>query len=393
MKKIIKLFNLILKCKFKFKNPKQNNLILFDDVGEYVFENVLYTKNYSSLQVRLENIETIYVSWNIFLNMIRNFNTNLLNCYLIALIKIIDPKVILTSVDNSFKFSELAKILYKNITFIAVQNASRYDFDRNQRLYKIGSLKQDNNKRFFIPHYYCFGDQEVEDCKKFNIEVLNFYKIGSLRLSQYLNYLKKNQIILNLKKFDISLISESSAGKDELWKQAGVENGFAKIVKFTIKFCLKNNLSFVFVKKRENKDLSQAEMIWYQKFLDKNEFEFISKNSTTVQKQDFISYKAIHQSKVSIGTCSTLLREKLALKGKILACNFTPLDHYDFPIKGICFMKNPTFEDFEKRIFKILKINNDDYFSSINNKQLIKVNENNTQFNVLNKNIQNLLSQ
>ena len=55
MKKLIKLFNLILKCKFKFKNPKQNNLILFDDVGEYVFENVLYTKNYSSLQVRLGN--------------------------------------------------------------------------------------------------------------------------------------------------------------------------------------------------------------------------------------------------------------------------------------------------------------------------------------------------
>ena len=70
MKKLIKLFNLILKCKFKFKNPKQNNLILFDDVGEYVFENVLYTKNYSSLQVRLENIEIIYVSWNVVLNMI-----------------------------------------------------------------------------------------------------------------------------------------------------------------------------------------------------------------------------------------------------------------------------------------------------------------------------------
>ena len=191
MKNLFKLFNLFLRCKFKFQNPQQNNLILFDGVGEYVFENILYTKNYFILQVRFENIETIYVSWNIFFNMVKNLNSNLLNCYLIALIKIIDPKVILTSVDNSFKFSELAKILYKNITFIAVQNASRYDFDRNQKLFEIGSLKQDNNKRFFIPHYYCFGDQEVEDCKKFNIKVLNFYKIGSLRLSQYINYLKK----------------------------------------------------------------------------------------------------------------------------------------------------------------------------------------------------------
>ena len=253
MKNLFKLFNLFLRCKFKFQNPQQNNLILFDGVGEYVFENILYTKNYFILQVRFENIETIYVSWNIFFNMVKNLNSNLLNCYLIALIKIIDPKVILTSVDNSFKFSELAKILYKNITFIAVQNASRYDFDRNQKLFEIGSLKQDNNKRFFIPHYYCFGDQEVEDCKKFNIKVLNFYKIGSLRLSQYINYLKKNQIILNLEKFDISLISESSAGKDKLWKQLGVENGFAKIVKFTIRLCLKNNFSFVFVKKERAK--------------------------------------------------------------------------------------------------------------------------------------------
>ena len=120
---------------------------------------------------------------------------------------------------------------------------------------------------------------------------------------------------------------------------------------------------------------------------------FCPKNSTIVQKKDFISYKAIHQSKVSIGTCSTLLREKLALKGKILACNFTPLEHYDFPIKGICFLKNPTFEEFEQRFLEILEIDKDDYFSRINNKQLIRVDENNTQFYDLNKNIQNLLSQ
>ena len=390
MKLLYKLFKLIFTRKIKFNNPERSDLLLFDEAGKDIFENILYTKNYSILHARYEHIKIIYITLDIFILMIKNLHPNLFTCYLISLIKIIKPKIIITATDNSFKFSEIAKVLYKNIIFMAVQNASRYDFDRNKRLFEIGSLKQDDNKRFFLPNYYCFGDLEEEDCKKYNIKVLKFYKVGSLRLAQYL---KENKLKTNSYKYQVSLISENRAGEDKLWKQAGVEEGFAKIAKFTIKLCLRNDLSFTFIKKRQYKNLSIAEMNWYREFLDENEFNFLIKNSTPVSKTSFSSYKAIHQSEISIGTHSTLLREKLALKGKILACNFTPLQHFDFPIKGFCFLKDPSFEEFERRALKILKIDEKEYSTKINNAQLIRIEEDNTQYEILNKNIRKVLDQ
>ena len=391
MKLLYKLFKLIFTRKIKFNNPERSDLLLFDDSGKDIFDNILYTKNYSILRVRYDRIKVIYITLDILILMIKNLHPNLFTCYLISLIKIIKPKIIITAIDNSFKFSEIAKVLHKKIVFIAVQNASRHDFDRNKRLFEIGSLKQDDNKRFFLPNYYCFGDLEEEDCKKYNIKVFKFYKIGSLRLTQYLKYLKENKLKTNSYKYQVSLISEPSAGKDKSWKQVGVEKGCAKIAKFTIKLCVRNNLSFTFIKKRQYENLSILEMKWYREFLDENEFNFLIKNSTPVSKTSFSSYKAIHQSEISIGIHSTLLREKLALKGKILACNFTPLQHYDFPIKGFCFLKNPNFQEFEERALRIIKIENKEYFSHINNTQLIKVDENNLQYEVLNKNIKNIL--
>ena len=49
------------------------------------------------------------------------------------------------------------------------------------------------------------------------------------------------------------------------------------------------------------------------------------------------------QSNVAIGTISTMLGEYLALGGKILACNFSKIGILDYPIKGICFIKNSNF--------------------------------------------------
>ena len=52
-----------------------------------------------------------------------------------------------------------------------------------------------------------------------------------------------------------------------------------------------------------------------------------------------------------IGTISTLLRENIALGGKSLACNQTPNNIYDFPIEGICNIKNFKPEELEQRFY------------------------------------------
>ena len=77
------------------------------------------------------------------------------------------------------------------------------------------------------------------------------------------------------------------------------------------------------------------------------------------------TYDIMINSKVVIGTMSTMLRENLSLGGKTLACNFTKTDIFNFPIKGLCFLNNDNYNIFEKRLIKLLKISKKEYFYKI----------------------------
>ena len=66
-----------------------------------------------------------------------------------------------------------------------------------------------------------------------------------------------------------------------------------------------------------------------------------------------------------IGSTSTILREALGFEKKILSCNFSGNYHIDFPIKGICFLKDCEYDEFEERVMKILSLNKKDYFNKI----------------------------
>ena len=73
-------------------------------------------------------------------------------------------------------------------------------------------------------------------------------------------------------------------------------------------------------------------------------------------------------SKVTISLNSTLLRNKLAIGGKILSCNLTKIDRYNFPVNGICALNDCSYAEFEKRLLEIYSISKENYFSKIDKK-------------------------
>ena len=83
------------------------------------------------------------------------------------------------------------------------------------------------------------------------------------------------------------------------------------------------------------------------------------------EKDRFTSYKVMFQSQVVVATYSTLLREYLGTGGKVLSCNMTSSDIFDFPIKGICSIKDCTFEEFEKKLSNIFSISQEEYFEKL----------------------------
>ena len=66
--------------------------------------------------------------------MMRNiFSRSMQLNYFIALINQIDPKFVITTIDNSITFSKLTKYFENKIKFIAIQNATRGDFYEKSR--------------------------------------------------------------------------------------------------------------------------------------------------------------------------------------------------------------------------------------------------------------------
>lgn len=292
------------------------------------------------------------------------------NNYFYSILRIIKPKIVLTACDNHSDFFQAAKLLDKDIKFIAIQNANRLDFWRNDYNYKKKITYANYNKEFYIPHYYCFGQSDVDNCKYYDINIKNFYKTGSINTSNFFYYLSKNKKKLIKNKFDICLISEPAIGMNDIFKKNNIEQGFALLAEYTIKFARKFNFNFIFASKRfkhhdyYGKTLYETEINFYKKYLKKSDFDYLLKNFYP-KENFFSSYFAIFQSKVAIAVQSTLLKDKISTGEKILSCNLTKLKLFDFPLKGFCEINNCSYEEFEQRLTKVLNITTNEYFKKI----------------------------
>ncbi len=343
LRKVLFLFSLILKSKYKFNIPKKD-IIIFDDEGLdlKLFQKFLDLNNTEILTTRNEKINSIFISPKIVsLIILYLLKGNKLSVsYFIALIICINPKLVLTRIDNSILYSLVAKELHKRYFFFAIQNAARYQFDEPFHDKKIF-------KDLFIPELGCFGKYEKDLYQKHKIKVNKFFTLGSLQLSNYL----ENRKIDPTEEFDICLILEESTGWDSLYE--GFEDALGLVATYTERFAKKNNLKLVLAGKRSTPDLIEKENQFYDKY-----FQY---NWKIESRKKFSSYHYASSSKVVVGMMSTILRESLSIKKKILSCNFTGCEAWDFPINGICFLKNKKYEFFEERMKKILALDFDMY--------------------------------
>ena len=358
--------------RLNFSSPPKNKIIVFDGESLVDLKYILENHRYFVIENRNYRITHIYCGLTFSLCFLLNFlklffkNRNLKTVYFYTLIKIINPKIILTSIDNSFKFSDLSKLLKNKFKFVAIQNANRFDYSINDYLFKKKVIKQNLNKIFYnIPNLCCFGQNEIDNAKKYNLNIKNFFKVGSIRIANFFRYLEINKFKLNVEKYDICLISEPQPNLNVRFCTQGLEESFVLPIKFTIKYLKNNNLKFVFAQKSiYNSTRNLEEINFLKKHLTKEEFEFLLNNSP--KKKDFYSsYFHLFQSKVAIGVGSTLLLDKLGCKEKILSVNCSTEGIFDFPINGICVLKSNYFNDFSSRVSKILKINIEEYLKEM----------------------------
>jgi len=110
------------------------------------------------------------------------------------------------------------------------------------------------------------------------------------------------------------------------------------------------------------------EIDFFRRNLSKEEFDYLQKNFLEKNTDNFTSFRSVLKSKVTVGGGSTLLKDKLCTGGKILSCNLTDTNAWNFPIKGICSLNHCTFEAFEKRLLEIYAISKENFFFKIDKK-------------------------
>ena len=367
MRRLLLIFKLLLKAKFVFRNPQEHKLVIFDDESYMDMKNFIFGYNFFLLQTRIENINKVYLSFQIIKYFFKYYNGNIMTAYLSSLLEIVRPKVVLTFIDNSLKFFDIAKIFDKKINFVAIQNGARYDLKKHKHLYKVKKINSDLTKNYYIPNFLCFGQFEIDDYKENGIKVKNFSKVGSLQMANFFHHIEKNKISLKKSLYDICLISDTMpAGSNDEWDVPSLEEGFGKTMKYTIKFCMKHNMKMIFTWRRVKETAPKAfnnELVVFKKHLNDIEFNYLVSNS--IEKYKFSSYKAMFQSNIAVATYTTMLRESLGIGRKILSCNCTYSDIFDFPIEGICSIKNCNFKEFEKRLLDIHSISKENYFSRL----------------------------
>jgi surface carbohydrate biosynthesis protein len=383
-----KLFNYVIQKKIKIKLNKlqKKNILVFDGVSNSDLEFLLEEFDFAVIENRLERIKEINLSPKTIFKLIKNFLNLILigkkftvsNLYFYTIIKLIKPKLVITSIDNSLQFHRLAKLLHNEISFFAIQNANRLDYLNNEYNMKNSLSNIDYNSQLFIPNFVCFGDIEEKLAKNLNLNIKKFFKYGSIRSANFFHYIKKEKLNLSQNLYDICLISELVFGFNKKYQKNHIEEGLGTIASYTIKFAIEKNLKFIFASKYpENSKWHNREIEFYKKHLSKEEFNYLIRNfNKKINK--YSSYFAIFQSEVAVGCQSTLLRDKIGLREKILSSNLTDYENYNFPINGICTINNCNYKEFSLRLNKILTMDPQIYFENLDPCQVMVFDENNS---------------
>ncbi len=344
MKKLFEILKLLIKCNFKSSIEKKD-IIIYDCVNSFELSKVLTNKKYFILSSRKERIIELFFNKKIILFILINFFSRSVKLnYMIGLIKEINPKIVITNIDNSPEFSLLARYFSGKINFIAIQNANRIDVFENRNNY---------NKVFFFPILLCLSEFDIGLFKNKDINVKKFLVGGSLRNSYFQNFLFNDEK-KKTPSYDICFVCK----KGMIFHDDGVtENHMIIILNYLAQFLRKTNRSVVLQAKSEKNDTEEA---IYKKIFSGCNYKISWKENFRYE-----SYKNISTSKIVIGLPSTLLREAYFYKTKVLCCEKIQYRKDSHPFGGLNYLCNFSYKGFEERLNHLFDINYEQYLDQL----------------------------
>ncbi len=336
------------------------DILIFDEVNsEYIFELLGQTYTTEILLVRPKPIFLNFKFFLIFLNSYfsisvskdhENVKSTIKKAYIMSTLLIYKSKAVITMIDNNSDFHWAAKNV-KGLHFIAIQNGFR--------------LAYVNDNKFYLEHYFCFGQHEVDSLPKQGNTISKFYPFGSLIAD--INLSKYNNLSID---YDILIISCWRGNIGYTKEVCDTMSSMKKMDMLIAKYLSerKNIKAAIILRSEKNSEH------WFISELNLDEeayYKNIYKDSAVIFQNDFKNkniYKLILQSNFLISTLSTALIEGFGIGKKSLLCNFTGVDdyHVDFPVDITTTSED--FSDFSKILDTIINMPSSEYLNQ--NKKL-----------------------
>tara|TARA_Y100000768_G_scaffold351279_1_gene302074 strand:+ start:6989 stop:8179 length:1191 start_codon:yes stop_codon:yes gene_type:complete len=352
------MFKLIKRI--SFSTPKFSDIVFFDNVNISELKNIIES-NYTFTIIK-RRPPHYYISFliiksfmlslkHIDLSQIINnprgiligFLSQLRFIYYRSLIVLLNPKAVITFIDNNLIFNQLSKEL-NFIPFIAIQNGLR--------------LPHENASNYHVQHLFSFGFNEKEYFSKIGYQVENFHPSGSIQASSFL----RRNISSNLK-YDILIVSSWRGNIGYPIDQVDTMNSMRVMDNLFFKYLNQKKLKVAVILRNERNGPH-----WYVPELNLNEEQYYKEiygDKVIIIDVDFKSrniYDLINKSKLIVsGFSTTVLLEAYGAKKKIMYYNFTDKDIYHSIFNDLIVSKKSDYNSFSKQLDELIEISQNDY--------------------------------
>ena len=330
--------------KLNFASITKSQVVVFDQEGIDVLLPSIGKTKFFVVSVRYEEIYANYkVVFVTLFNLIKCKNLPL--AYVCALIKLANPTLVLTLVDNNLLFHKASGHLRK-IRFIAFQNGSRFP---------------ENSVYRFPPHHklnselFCMGQNDIDG---YEIEQISFRRIsaaGTIRNSLHVANTRAESDSLEPPYFDLCLISMFNVHTPT----APRGESYLQLVKYVAKFVQDNPKIKIAIASRYRQDLNPSEFQIEEKYYQEI---FSGENHLICVNGDrYSTYRIVDASKVNISFGSTASFEAMARGHRTIVCQ--PLLEEDMQLeKGKdWYLSGVTYHEFSDQLRKFLSMSDNDY--------------------------------
>jgi surface carbohydrate biosynthesis protein len=129
----------------------------------------------------LPRLDLRFILWGGRSTLTRRAFGRLLRLYYLALLHEIEPRAVLTFIDDSVLFQWLCRF-YPKATFIAVQNGIRSSADLTKF---TSALCDPAPQQIHLPIYFCHGQRDVDQMRRHGAQVAEYVPVGSALAGAY----------------------------------------------------------------------------------------------------------------------------------------------------------------------------------------------------------------